>query len=186
MTAAIIPTTEPQQLRAGLTWVWTKTVPDYPATAWTLTYWCKQAATSGAKFSIVATASGSDYSVSVAAATTAGYTADTYTWVAVVTSGSEAYEVDRGTFEILAKYNADAALDDRSHARKVLEAIEAVIESRATVDQQEYTIGMRSLKRMTVEELMMFRDKYRAEVYAETAAERAANGQRTGRLVVRL
>ena len=107
-----VPTTEPAELRAGVTWKWRREdLADYPATTWTLTYWLKQAAAAGARFSIVATADGTAFAVTVAAATTAGYTADTYTWVAVVTSGSEAYEVDRGTLELRPKYNADAALD---------------------------------------------------------------------------
>lgn len=186
MTAPV-PTNEPFELRAGLTWQWTKSVPDYPATAWTLTYWFKQLAASGAKFSIAASASGSEFAVNVAAATTGAYTAGEYSWVAVVTGGSsEVYEVDQGQMTILPKYNADVALDDRSHARKVLAAIEAVIEGRASIDQEEYQIGGRSLKRTPLPELMQFRDKYRAEVYAEELADKARNGQSVGRLVARL
>jgi len=183
---ATVPTTEPLQHRAGITWQWTRDLADYPASTWTLTYWFKQLAASGAKFSIAASDDGDRYAVTVAAATTGAYTAGDYSWVAVVTSGSEVHEVDQGTLTILPKYNADAALDDRSHARVVLAAIEAVIANRATLDQQEYTIGSRSLKRMTVDELMTFRDKYRAEVYAEEQGEAARNGQSTGRVVVRL
>lgn len=179
MTAPIIPTSEPAELRAGLTWVWKKSLSDYPATTWTLTYWFKQMGVSGTNFSVVASADGMDYSVTVTAATTANYTADDYSWVAVASSGTESYEVDRGTLKVLPKYNAVAALDDRSHARKVLEAIEAVIENRATKDQEEYSFSNRSLKRTPLPDLIKLRDKYRAEVYAEEASERAANGKKT-------
>lgn len=186
MTAPV-PTTEPSELRAGLTWAWTRDdLADWPATTWTLTYWCKVLGTGGQKFSIVASANGTGYSVSVTAATTAGYTAGDYSWVAVASAGSESYEVDRGTFKLLPKYNADAALDDRSHARIMLDAIEALLQNRATKDQQEYTIGTRSLKRMTKDELESWRDKYLAEVFAEENAERARNGQGGSQLVYRL
>lgn len=182
-----VPTTEPRELRAGMTWAWRREdLSDYPAPTWTLTYWFKQLAAAGAKFSAVAAADGAAHAVSVAAATTAGYTADEYSWVAVASSGTESYEVDRGTLKLLPKYSADAALDDRSHARKTLEAIEAVIENRATLDQQEYTIGSRSLKRMTIADLLALRDKYRGEVWAEEQAERVRNGQGSAKLVVRL
>jgi hypothetical protein len=185
--SASIPTTEPEELRVGLTWQWRREdLADYPASTWTLTYWFKQQASSGAKFSIVASADGDAYSISVAAATTAGYTADDYTWVAVVTSGTEAFEVDHGTAKILPKYNADAALDDRSHAKKVLEAIEAVIEGRASKDQEEYTIGNRSLKRTPLEDLMKLRNQYKAEVFREQLEENARNGKQGSKLVVRL
>jgi hypothetical protein len=174
---ATVPTNEPQAARAGITWQWTRQLTDYPASTWALTYWFKQLAAAGAKFSIVATASGDDHSVSVAAATTGAYTAGDYSWVAVVSSGSEAFEVDSGTLDLQPKYSVDAALDDRSHARKVLTAIEAVIESRATKDQEEYTINNRSLKRTPLAELLALRDRYRAEVRAEELADMARNGQ---------
>lgn len=185
MTAAI-PTNEPLEARAGTTWAWTRTLTDYPASAWTLTYWLKQLATSGQKYSIAATASGDTHSVSVAATTTGTYIAGQYSWVAVATSGSEVYEVDKGTLTILPKYNADAALDDRSHARIMVAAIEALLEDRASVDQMEYTIGTRSLKRMAVQELQTWRDYYRAQVFAEDNAERRRNGYGAGRLVAKL
>lgn len=185
--SAVIPTTEPAELRAGLTWKWRREdLADYPATTWTLTYWFKQATTGGAKFSVVATADGASFAVSVAAATTAGYAADDYSWVAVVSAGAESYEVDRGFAKLLPKYNADAALDDRSHARKTLEAIEAVIEGRATTDQQEYSIGNRNLKRIPIAELLKFKQFYQAAVQKEINDERIANGQGAGKVVVRL
>lgn len=186
MTAPI-PTNEPKQLRIGLTWQWTREdLTDYPASTWTLKYWFKKTGSSGANFSITASADGSYFDISVAAATTQGYTAGDYTWVAVVTSGSEAHEVDKGTCEILARYDAAANLDDRTHAAKVVDAIEAVIEGRASQDQMAYTIGNRSLSRMPIADLIMFRDKYRAEVYAEQQAEAVRNGKSAGRVVVKL
>lgn len=181
-----VATNEPRQLRAGLTWEWNRDLADYPAGTWVLKYWFKKTGSSGANFSITATADGTTHAVSVAASTTQGYTAGDYTWVAVVTAGTEAFEVDRGTVELLARYDQAANLDDRSHARIVLDAIEAVIQGRATKDQEEYTIGNRSLKRTPLEELEAFRDKYRAEVYAEELAENARNGGRGGQLLVRL
>lgn len=186
MTAPI-PTNEPLEARAGATWAWTKSLTDYPASAWTLTYYFKQQGASGSYFSVAATASGADYAITVAAATTAGYAAGTWSWVAQVSGGSsEVYEIDRGTLEILPKYTASAALDDRSHARICLDAIEAVMENRATQDQQEYAIEGRSLKRMLIADLLRLRDYYRAQVFAENNAERRRNGYKAGRLVAKL
>lgn len=186
MTAPI-PTNEPKQLRAGVTWEWTREdLTDYPASTWTLKYWFKKTGSSGANFSITATADGNSFDVTVLAATTATYTAGDYTWVALVTSGAETREVDKGTLELLSRYDAAANLDDRTHAAKVLDAIEAVIEGRASLDQKSYTIGTRSLERMPLPDLLKFRDTYRGEVYAEEQAEAVRNGKGSGQVVVRL
>lgn len=180
------PTNEPSELRAGMTWEWDRNdLSDFPAPTWTLKYWFKRMGGTD-KFSITAAANGSGHRVDVAPATTASYVADDYTWVAVAGDGTDSHEVDRGTLKILPRYDQDQALDDRTHAKKVLEAIEAVIESRATKDQEEYTIHGRSLKRTPLKDLLALRDEYRAEVRAEQLEENARNGKEGGKLVVRL
>lgn len=184
MTAAI-PTSEPTELRAGDTWTWTKTLADYPAsTPWTLKYRFKNAA---GGFEIVASASGDGYSVSVAAATTAAYAAGAYSWMAWVEGGSsEKYTVDSGTLTIDPDYRSGTsttAYDGRSHAQTVLDAIEAVIEGRASKDQEEYEIAGRRLKRTAIPTLLKMRQHYKAEVAAEAAREAIANGTGTGRRI---
>jgi len=183
-----IPTNEPLEQRAGLTWQWTREdLDDYPASTWTLKYWFKKTGSSGANFSITATADGDDFAVTVAAATTAAYTAGDYTWAAIVTAGSEAFEVDKGTFKLLPRYDAAANVDDRSHARKMLDAIEATLQGKATKDQLAYTIGGRSLQRIPPLDLESWREKYRNEVAAEEADERIRNGlPNNSRLYARL
>lgn len=178
--AVDIPTTEPVSARAGDTWKWTRTLDDYPAGTWTLKYRFKNAA---GGFEVTASASGTDHSVTVAASTTTGYSAGTYQWIAWVEAGTEKFTVDEGSLVVKADYraaSASTALDDRSHARKVLAAIEAVIENRATLDQQEYSIEGRSLKRTPISDLIKLRQKYQAAVRAEDAAAKIAGGQSPG------
>lgn len=172
-----IPTNEPLELRAGDTWKWNREdLTDYEAPTWTLTYRFKNAS---AGFEIAAAASGTYFAVSVAKATTAALTAGVYRWQAFVDNGTERYQVDSGTLTVLPDYGAGTAttaLDDRTHARKVLDAIEAVIESRASKDQEEYTINGRSLKRTPLKDLTDLRNQYQALVNRETNAELIANG----------
>lgn len=181
--AADIPTTEPAVLNVGDTWKWTKTLANYPASDWTLTYTFKSSA---GGFTFDASADGDAYSITVAKDATAGYSAGFYSWVASVTDGSERYIVDSGTCTLNPDYlagTATAAYDGRTHARKVLDAIEAVIEGRATVDQQEYEIAGRRLKRMAIAELLKLRQHYKAEVAAQLNAEKIRNGTGTGRRI---
>jgi hypothetical protein len=179
--AADIPTSEPLSARAGDTWTWTRTLADYPAGTWTLKYRFKNATTG---FEFTASQSGTDHLVSVAAATTAAFTAGQYQWIAWVEGGtSEKYTVDEGSLQVLPDYRAGLAtvpLDDRTHARKVLAAIEAVIERRATLDQMEYTIDGRSLKRTPIPDLLKLRQKYQAEVRGQDAAARLNDGLAPG------
>ncbi len=175
-------TIEPAQLRAGMTWEWARTFGDYPASAWALAYWFKQLSAGGAHFKIDAVADGDTFVVTKPASETASLTADEYSWVAVVTAGGESHEVGRGTLRLLPRYDSAAALDDRSHARKVLEAIEAVIEGRASKDQEEYTIGSRSLKRTPIAELLELRKQYRRELADELAAEQGVPAGPLGRV----
>jgi len=155
-------------LTAGDTLNFTAVVSDYPATGgWTLKYHLAPRV-SGSVIDITATASGSDYLVQVSSSTTGGWAAGYYTWSAYVEKAGERYTVSRGQLEIRAASASMAAgVDNRTHARKVLDAIRAVIENRATLDQQEYTIGNRSLKRMTGDELQRLEKSYATRVADE-------------------
>lgn len=181
--AVDIPDTEPTTLRAGDTWKWKKSLPDYPASSWNLKYRFKSPT---AGFEITADESGDEYSVTVAAATTAAYSSGTYSWIAWVEGGtSEKYTVDTGVTVVNPDYRtgtATAALDDRSHARKTLAAIESWIESR---DQgvAKYAIAGREMQYIPVADLIKLRQTYKSEVAAEDAAAAIANGLGTGRRI---
>jgi hypothetical protein len=177
-----IPTQEPGSLNVGDTWRWTRSFADYPAGTWTLKYRFKSAA---GGFEVVASASGTDHSVTVAASTSAGYTAGSYTWTAWVESGSEKYTVDSGVCELLPDYRASTAtiaLDDRSHAKKMLDAIEAWLESR-DVAVASYQIAGRQMQYIPIAELIKLRSRYRLEVQGEINAAKLARGEGVGRKI---
>ncbi len=178
-----IPDNEPSTLRVGDTWKWTRTLADYPAGSWTLKYRFKSAA---GGFEITATASGTDHSVTVSAATSGADTAGDDTWQAWVEGGtSEKYTVDTGSATLLPDYRsgtASTALDDRSHAKKTLDAIEAWIEGRDP-GVAEYEIAGRSMKYWSAADLIKWRQKYKAEVAAELNAEALAKGEGFGRKI---
>jgi hypothetical protein len=171
-TMSEIPTFEPATIAAGDTAKWRRELPDYPASAgWTLTYTLVRAAQ---RITFTASADGDLHLVNVAASTTTGWAAGSYTWRAQVSKAGEVYTVGTGT--VLIRANFTTATDGRSHARKVLDAIEAVIEGRASSEVSYYMIGGRQLRYMEPSELMGLRDRYRAEVAREEAAERVSRG----------
>lgn len=187
---ADVPTTEPRELRAGMTWQWRREdLTDYPASTWTLTYWFKKTGDSGANFSVVATADGVDFAVSVAVATTTNRTPGDYTWVAVVSGGGEAFEVDRGTCKVLARYDQAANVDDRTDAREIYEALVGAYKTYAAGGpfRQSYAIGTRQMQFQTPTEMLKAIEFWKREVAKEEAAERIANGQAGGgRLLARI
>lgn len=140
---------------------------------WTLTYYAKNASSS---FSFAASADGDDYLVLVTAATTAAYTAGVYAWTAYVAKGTERYEIDSGTVEVLPNMAASGALDRRTHAKKMLDAIETLLEGRIPNDVNRYAHEGVDITRMTPEELLLLRDRYRAEYVMEQRLERTRKG----------
>jgi hypothetical protein len=184
--SANYPTTEPAVLIAGDRVVWKRTDlgSDYLPASYQLKYSARLEGDGTDEIEITASESGSDYIVEVAAATSAAWTAGTYHWQAYIvrTSDSERVTVDRGTFEVRANRDS-ATTDPRSHVKKVLDAIEAVIENRATQDQESYSINGRSLSRTPLEELLKLRRKYQHEYLAELNAENARRGKRSGNTV---
>ncbi len=171
-----IPTSEPRELRAGDTWKWRREdLSSTPAPTWTLKYEFKN---STGAFQVTAAADGANHAVTVAKATTATFAAGRYRWVAFVDDGTERYSIGTGEIEVLRNFDDDAVLDVRSHAKKVLDAIEAVLENRATLDQQNYTIGNRSLARTPIPDLLLLRDRYRAEVTSQQIVAGLPNPRR--------
>jgi hypothetical protein len=170
---ALISQIEPDQITAGDYIQWNRTLSDYPAGTWTLSYVLINASN---KISFTAAASGTDHLVTLAAATSANYSAGEYSWQAYVTSGAQRITIGSGTITIKPNFATAATLDNRSHVKKVLDAVEALIEGNASKEHNEMRIGNRMLKLVPKEELLVMRDRYKAMYLAELRAEDIAKG----------
>lgn len=164
----------PAKLTAGDTWTWTRTLSDYPAPTWVATVYFENAA---GTFNAEATASGSDHTFSIAAATTATKKAGRYKWSVRVTDGTNAHTVEEDWVEVVADPAAAGTHDPRSDARKMLDALEATLLGRATSDQLAMSINGRSISRTPLPELREWRDQLRQEVRTEEGGERAGLGR---------
>lgn len=188
--SANYPTREPEEIIAGdrIAWKRSDLNTDYSNALYTLSYVLRLEGGGATSYTITATASGTDYLVEVASVTTAAYTAGRYQWQAYITRTSDSARVtlESGSLEIVPNRSASTA-DPRSHAKIVLDAVEAVLENRATKDQMSYSIAGRSLSRMPIADLLVFRDKYKAEYQRELDAERIRKGLGSKRrLLVRI
>ena len=182
------PTAEPAKLVAGDRFTWRRDdlANDYAVGTFALTYEFHSDIGGGGskKFTITATEADSTYYIEVNSATTASYTPGDYIWEAYVTRSSDSQRimVDSGRTEITTNL-ADTNADLRSHAKKVLDAIESVLEGRATIDQASMSIAGRSLSRTPIPDLMELRDRYKAEYLKEIKLARIRNKQGSGNTI---
>jgi hypothetical protein len=139
--------------------------------------------TASAAITITASADGTDHLVEVAPATTGAYSSGRYEWVARVSDGTDIYTVDSGVLQVMPAIGA--AMDTRSHARKMYEALNALVEGRATdgdIDVVRTIIGDRSTW-TDLPSLIKLRQQYAAIVASEDAAAAVARGDNSGRHV---
>jgi hypothetical protein len=167
---------EPAQITAGQTLSWTKTVPNFPATSYTLKY----ALQAGNKplITIVATASGSTFAVAVTAAISAAFAPGVYTWTAFVEDIPDAIArtiIARGTISILP---SPLQALGTTHCSRMLQLIEQALEGRIPNGLESTEIDGQRIDRIPVRDLKSLRDKYRAEVMLERNALAEASGQR--------
>jgi hypothetical protein len=174
---AEIPVIEPSEIVSGDTIQWKKSLSDYPASdGYTLKYSIINASN---KYDITASASGDDHLITISAATSASYAPGIYTWTSYVEKGTDRYTIGSGTIKIKPNLAAQTAgYDNRSHVKKVLDAIEALLEGKASRDAQGISIGGTAITKMAIDELLKWRDKYRIEYQAEAARENIALGKK--------
>ena len=177
MYVTTIPTTEPSQVRAGDTVKWTRSLSDYlPDDSWVLTYVLR-----GPEGEIDITASDNGdgtHLVNVAPATTAAWAAGEYEWIAQVSDGTDVYTADYGTIVILPDLaEHSGSYDHRSWTKRSLDAVEAVLEGRASRSDQTYSIGTRQLQHMSHTELWDLRSNLQSEYKREQARERIRRGK---------
>jgi hypothetical protein len=170
-----IPIYEPEIVTEGDTVTWRRYLADYlPADGWVLSY---ALVNSSGQITFSSTADGQYHLVSVPAATTADWDAGEYQWQAYVTKGSDRFTVGQGSITVRSNFAADSlGADNRSHARKVLDALKASMENKATSDQVAMSIRGRSISRMSPAEMIKWIDFYEKQVAKEDEVERRRRG----------
>ncbi|HAV56617.1 MAG TPA: hypothetical protein DCX45_03645 [Acinetobacter junii] len=174
---------EPKTIYAGDKVEWTESNSDYLASAgWT---YKARIINSAGKFDIDSVANGDDHDVTLTPAITATYTAGKYMMQPYYqhTDGTKQYQ-PRFEIEVFPDLVAATTYDYRSHARTVLEALEAAIESRATKAQMSISIstpqGSRALQYLTLEELIKAKEYYQGLVNYEEEKNLIDAGQSPG------
>lgn len=124
---------------------------------------------------LTADGDGSVHTFTSDSAATAEWTAGEYWYTLRATDGSDMVELETGNVRVLPDLvAAGEGFDGRSQAQIALDAIEAVLANRATLDQERYRINNRELYRTPIADLLKLRAFYAEQVRRE-------NGCKTGR-----
>jgi len=114
------------------------------------------------------TTSSTLFDVRIGPDASANLAAGLYSYAVVVDDGTDQYTIESGTLTVEARADLSTASDLRSHNQKVYEAICAVIEGRASQDQQSYTVAGRTLQRTPLRDLLDLKKYYQQLVLEES------------------
>lgn len=169
----------PTSIAAGTTLRWSVVVDQYPASeGWSATLYLR----GESAIDVPALWVDGCHLFEVDATTTASWGAGSYRAVLRMELNGTVVDVPQGNVRVTQNVaTIEAGHDGRSHAEKVLEAVEAVIEGRASLDQERYRIANRELQRTPLSELLRLRTRYREEV--RTAKAKASGRSGYGRQI---
>jgi FtsP/CotA-like multicopper oxidase with cupredoxin domain len=160
----------PQRIKAGITLDRPVVLTAYPANVWAITVHMR----GPGSINVVSVPDGNAHRLRANAEATGTWQPGVYWYSARVSNeDGDVFEIESG--EVVIDPNlaeATAGYDGSTHAQRVLSAIEAVLEKRATQDQERYKINNRELWRTPIPELLTLRDRYRAQVKMEARAKR--------------
>jgi len=161
------PEGEPLKVVVGdfIQWKKTALAESYPPASYSAEYVARVAAGQSSEIKLPAIERSNYYLFQVTSATSAAFEPGYYHWQLEVTQTSSGNRlvVERGEFQAIADLDNNGA-DPRSHADIMLDKIEALLEGRADKDVSSYSIQGRSISKMSIADLLQWRDYYRKEV----------------------
>lgn len=180
---------EPTQIAKGEQAAWTRTFDDFPASLYSLEYRFRSSV--GVGLNVAATADGDAFDALITATASAAFGGTgLYTWQAWLTEIAETnnkFVVAEGRTRVTAGYAHDslAAVDERTDARKILDALKAARINSATGTQLSYEIstpaGTRRVQQMSPKELDDAISRWTGIVANEEASERVRQGKPFGK-----
>lgn len=177
------PEGEPLEIVVGdfLQWKRSDLVADYPPTDYSAEYVARITGGGSNEIKLAGTEDPKYYLFTVDSATSAEFLPGYYHWQLEITQTSSGNRivVDQGDFNALPDLDDNQA-DPRIHAEKMITKIQTILEGKADSDVSNYSIAGRSLTKMTFEELLEARDRYRRELVQHENKERLKRGKSGG------
>lgn len=172
--------TEPAEIYSGSLVQWKRAdlAADYPPASYDLIYKARLRGGLNPEMSVTATNSNGEFLVTLTNAATAAAVPGNYYWQAEIERKSDNARilVATGQWKLLPDLDQTGA-DPRSHAEIMLDKIQSLLEGRADKDVTSYSINGRSIAKMSVTDLLAWRDYYRKEANLERRKADAAAGK---------
>jgi len=171
---------EPSEIYSGSLVQWKRAdlAQDYPPASYDLIYKARLRGGLNPEMSVTATNSSGEFLVTLTNAVTAAAVPGDYYWQAEIERKSDNARilVATGQWKVLPDLDQTGA-DPRSHSEIMLDKINSLLEGRADKDVTSYSINGRSIAKMSVTDLLTWRDYYRKEVNLERRKADAAAGK---------
>lgn len=154
---------------------------DYPASeGWAVSLVLQKIA-GGAPVTVNASDDGGDWSIVISSAASGQLQPGPHRYLIAATKAGDRSTIDHGQIEVLPD-PAKPAQDQRSPARRALDAIDAVLEGRASSEDMKFTFADgRALEKIPHADLLALRKHY-----ARIVAREATKGRGPKRVLVRL
>lgn len=165
----------------GTTYEWEVKLSDYlPSDGWALKYYLRGA---GTGLDLTATEEDDVFQLLITATQSAALTIGDYAWQSIAEKDTEKVFIASGNIKIKEGFSTilpAVTFDNRSPVKIALDAVDAMLLGKATLDQQRYVIGNRQLDRIPIPDLLALRDKYQKLYNQELREANAKNG--TGKI----
>lgn len=184
--AANAPEGEPTQIVVGdfIQWKKAQIAQDYSTSTHSAEYVARITGGGASEIKIPATEVDGYYLFTIDSVTSTDFEAGRYHWQLEITQTSSGNRIvtERGEFEAIADLDVNAS-DPRTHADIMIAKIETILEGKADSDVGSYSIAGRSLTKMSFDELMVARDRYKAEVIKHQREELIKRGKASANTV---
>jgi hypothetical protein len=180
------PEGEPLEVTVGdfIQWKRSDIATDYPPATHSAEYVARITGGGSNEIKLSGTEGADYYLFTVDSDTSAHFAAGKYHWQLEITQTSSGNRivVDTGDFQAIPDMDDNQA-DPRIHAEIMVDKIQTILEGKADSDVANYSIGGRSISKMTFDELMNARDRFKAEVVQHNNRELVKRGKTNGATV---
>ena len=169
----------PDALRKGDSYSWTVELPLYTQSGgWSLEYTFR---IGNSSISVPGTDAGSGvWTFSISTTVSNGFYPGLVNYAVIASATGQRKTLFYTTVDILPDIDTLTSQDGSTHAARMVRAIEALLENKASNDIAAMSHNGKSLSRYSIPDLIQLHNHYRAMLQVEQARERARLGVATG------